>query len=371
MKIKKIKVLIIATTKFELNGITNVILNYYWAMEKSDMQIDFVIPNDIGNDLRNELGLFGSNIYKISGRNKKPFTYISKLSKLINKNSYDIVHAHGNSCTLALEMIAAKKGKVKVRISHSHSSNCKYKIIHKVLRKLFNNNYTHAFACGQKSGEWLFKGNPFVIINNGINLEMYKYDEMIRKEYRNKYGLNGKKVVGHIGHFSYPKNQEYLVKIFHELYKLDNSYRLILIGDGQLRQNIQEQVANLGLTNTVIFTGKTSEVPQLMQALDIIVMPSRFEGFPLTLVEAQSACLPCFVSDTISSEVAITDLVQFISLNKSPKEWANQINTFTPKNRRESSNTIYNQIAEAGYSITENAEKIKRLYKSYLALRDG
>jgi len=362
---KKIKVLIVATTKFELDGITNVILNYYRAIDKIDMQIDFVIPNDIRKDLKLELESFNSHIYKISGRIKKTWLYVNELSKIINKNNYDIIHAHGNSCTLALEMYVAKKAGVKVRISHSHNTKSKYKIIHKILRGLFDSNYTHAFACGKKAGEWLFNDKSFEIINNGINLEKYKYDVEMRKKYRNKYKLEGKKVIGHIGHFCYQKNHDYLIDVFSELYKIDDSYRLILIGDGKLRSNVEKKVNDLRLSMAVIFTGKTLDVSQLMQAMDMIIMPSRFEGLPLTLVEAQTACLPCFVSDTVSKEVRITNLVKFLSLERGSKEWATQINKSNIINRQKIKDRILNEIIQAGYSITDNAKKMKELYKTY------
>lgn len=365
MKRKLLKVLIIATTRFELDGITNVILNYFRAMDKSDIVIDFVVPNDVREDLRAELEKYGSNIYKIDQRNKKPILYLKKLIKLIRKNNYDIVHAHGNSCTLALEMYAAKKAYVKVRISHSHNTMCKYKFLHKILRNIFERCYTHAFACGEKAGKWLFNNKPFEIINNGIDIDRYSYNEAIRKEYRNKYNLNGKRVVGHIGHFSYQKNHEFLIRVFSELYKLNKNYHLLLIGDGELKNSIERQVKELGLSDVVTFTGKTLNVPQLMQAMDMIVMPSRFEGLPLTLIEAQAACLPCFVSDKISREVEVTNLIKFISLDASPKEWANLINGIKPINRSKIRESIYKQIVNAGYSINDNARRVKELYIKY------
>ncbi|MGH4140379.1 glycosyltransferase family 1 protein [Clostridium sp.] len=366
MKSKIIKVLIIASTKFELDGITNVILNYYRAMDKADMQIDFVIPNYISDDLKAELESFGSNIFKISNRTKYPISYISKLTKLVREKNYNIVHAHGNSCTLALEMYSAKKGNAKVRIAHSHNTKTKYRIVHKLLRRIFDASYTQAFACGQKAGEWLYNGKKFEIINNGIDINKYKYNAEIRQKYRNKYNLNGKKVIGHIGYFCYQKNHEYLIDIFAELFKLDKNYRLILIGDGELRVNIENKIKKLGLYDWVVFTGKTLDVPQFMQAMDMIVMPSRFEGLPLTLVEAQSACLQCFVSDSVSKEVEITDLVQFIALEKSPKEWANQINNSIPVNRGEIASVIYNKIVDEGFNITDNAKIMKALYNQYI-----
>ena len=362
---EKIKVLVITTTKFEIDGITNVILNYFRAMDKSDMQIDFVIPNELRDDLRTELCASGSHIY-ILKRRKNFLAYIIKLKQRIRNNKYHIVHAHGNSCTLVLEMYAAKKGGAKVRISHSHNTTCKHIILHKVLRRFFDKSYTHAFACGQKAGKWLYNKKPFEVIRNGININKYKYDEKIRIEYRNKYDFNGKKVIGHVGRFSYQKNHEFIIKIFSELYKLDNNYRLLLIGDGELRTHIEKQIKDLALSDVVTFTGNTLDVPQLMQAMDIFIMPSRFEGLPLTLIEAQAACLPCFVSDSISEEVAITELVKFISLKESPKKWAEKINHMNFINRNEMKDIICNKIVDAGYSIVDNARKLKKLYELYI-----
>jgi glycosyltransferase involved in cell wall biosynthesis len=365
LKSKKLRVLIIATTNFELDGITNVILNYYRAMDKSDMQIDIVTPNDIRDDLRIEIESFGSKIYKINGRTKNPISYIKKLSTLICENNYLIVHAHGNSCTLALEMLAAKFGGAKVRIPHSHNTKTKYSFVNKMLRKIFDLTYTHAFACGQKAGEWLFNKEPFVIINNGISIENYKFNLEVRQKYREKYNLNGKKVIGHVGHFNHQKNHDFLIDVFAEIFKIDNSYRLLLIGDGKLRPDIENKVNELGLTEEVIFTGKSLDVPQLMQAIDMVVMPSRYEGLPLTLVEAQAACLNCFVSDTVSNEVAITELINFLSLEITPKEWADRIYSCNRINRDEKKETVLNQIIMAGYSIKNNAENLKKLYSKY------
>lgn len=367
MKNSKIKLLTIATTRFELDGITNVILNYYRSMDKSDMQIDFVVPNQVKDELRNEIESEGSKIYTISNRIKNPLSYMKKLREIIRNNHYDIVHAHGNSHTLALEMYTAKKCGVTVRIPHSHSTSCKYKLAHKILTPLFFSSYTHGFACGQEAGEWLYEGKPFQIINNGISLEKFKFDNNTRNEYRRKFNLEGHKVIGHIGAFNLTKNQGFLVDIFHELYKLDKSYKLMLVGNGNLRPDVEAKVKELGLENAVLFMGKRWDVPQLMQAMDMIVMPSLHEGLPLTLVEAQTACLPCYVSDAITTEVNITGLVNFISLNESPISWAQKIhNGFRIFNREEDRETILKKIINAGYSITDNAKILKEFYLEFL-----
>ncbi|NFS12411.1 glycosyltransferase family 1 protein [Clostridium botulinum] len=361
------RILVINTVNFAYGGgISNVIMNYYRAIDKSDMKIDFVACKDIDRNLKNELECNGSKVYHLNSRMKKPFKYILNLIKIIKNGKYDIVHAHGNSCTLALEMYSAKKGGAKVRIPHSHNSTCDYTILHRMLRKIFDASYTNAFACGKKAGEWLYNGKPFDVINNGIDIEKFKYNSEIREKYREKYRLCDKKVIGHIGHFSYQKNHDFLIKIFKELYKLDNKYRLLLIGDGELRSSIEQKINDLGLNDFVIFTGKSFEVPQLLQAMDILIMPSRFEGLPLTLIEAQASGLTCFVSDVVSNEVAITSLIKFLSLEKSPKEWAERINSMQIINRIKIKEFIYSKIVDSGYSIKENAINFKKMYKKYL-----
>lgn len=363
---QKAKVLIIATTKFELDGITNVILNYYRSMDKSNIQIDLLTPNLVNKTLKKEIESHGSNVITIKGRTKNPILYVHRLSKIIKRNNYNIVHAHGNSCTLAFEMYAAKKGGAKVRISHSHNTRTKYVFLNKILRKSFESNYTHAFACGQDAGKWLFRNENFEVIKNGIDINKFKFNYNDRKIYRKKLNLEGKKVIGHIGHFSYQKNHDFLIDIFNELVSLDTKYRLLLVGDGPLRSNIEQKVNRLGLSKKVILLGKSNDVPNLMQAMDKIVMPSRFEGLPLTLVEAQTACLPCYVSNTVTEEIALTDLVEFISKDATAREWALKINQVKNISRKNIKSSISEEIIAKGYSIFDNAQRMKELYIQYL-----
>ncbi|WP_052342636.1 glycosyltransferase family 1 protein [Bacillus sp. EB01] len=360
------KILIISTTRFDMDGITNVILNYFRAMDKSDIQFDFVVPNTIRSELEEEILSYNSQIYKIEGRMRNPIRYINKLIKIIKNNKYDIIHAHGNSCTLAIEMYAAKKSGVLIRIPHSHNSKTKYKIFHVLLRNSFDSYYTHGFACGTKAGRWLYKEKPFEVINNGIDISKYIFNKNTREEYRQKLNLKDDNIlIGHVGHFNYQKNHDYLIEVFKELYKLNPKFRLMLIGEGALKNDIEQKTKEMGLSEFIYFVGKSFEVPNLMQAMDMIVMTSRFEGLPLTLIEAQAACLPCFVADTVSNEVEITDLVRFISLNQKPNEWASIIVNNNPKDRSLILEQVKNKIISSGFSIKENAQKMKELYNNY------
>jgi len=358
-----IKVLIISTVRLRTNGITSVILNYFRHITNNDrIHFDFLFPSMQLPEYEAELRQCGSNAFELNCRIKNPIKYISKLTKIIKNGGYDIVHAHGNSCTLAFELYAAKKAGVKVRIAHSHSTNCKNIKINKALRPWFDKLYTDGFACGEDAGKWLFPKGNFIVVRNGVDLEKFLYNSSVRSKYREKYGLSDNIVIGHVGLFNEGKNHKYLIEIFRELYSQNNKYRLLLIGDGSLKPTIEVQVKKYSLTDAVIFAGLTEEVAQHLFAMDVFVMPSLYEGLPLSLIEAQAAGLSFVVADTVTKEVDITGQMKFISLNASPKEWADAIMSMQPINRENESRSIRKKIIDSGYDIRTESLKVKKIY---------
>jgi glycosyltransferase involved in cell wall biosynthesis len=362
----KCKLLIITTSKFELDGITNVILNYYLAMDKSDIVIDLLTPNIINKKLQAIFLSNNSNLYTLNGRNSHPIKYMWQLHKIVKKNKYDIIHVHGNSCTLALEMLAGLIGGVKTRIAHSHNTTTKHPFLNTLLRPFFNLLITDGFACGEAAGKWLFKYRSFEIINNGINIEKFQFNYSVREKMRNTYKINNEKIICHVGNFNYQKNHLFLIEIFNELIKLNNQYRLVLIGDGDLKSTIEDKVNSLGLKEFVIFIGKSNNVQDFLQMADIFILPSHFEGFPLVLLEAQAACLPCFISSNISKEVKITSLIKTINSCDSALKWALKVNSQELLNREVISEININNLVSSGYDINENAKTMKKFYFNYL-----
>jgi glycosyltransferase involved in cell wall biosynthesis len=358
-----LKVLVVATTNFELDGITHVIMNYYMNIDKSKIKFDFIVHNKITQRLAEEIESNNSKIFQLPDRKKHPLNYVKKLKEVLQYGKYHIIHAHGNSGTLFIEMFVAKLCGVKVRIAHGHNSTSDYKISHYILKPFMLKCLTHSFACSHKAGKWLF-GSNYIIINNGIDLDRYAFDESIREEYRKRLNITDKIVIGHIGHFSYQKNHEFLIDVFNEVHKNNKNYVLLLLGDGSLRKEIEEKVQLLGLTDSVIFMGESLEAPNLLQSMDILVFPSRFEGLPLTLVEAQASCLPCIVSINVSPESKLTDLVQFVSLSESGEYWAQKVLKIETIDRNAIRQNILFKIENAGYSIKQNAEFLKKLYIS-------
>lgn len=360
------KILYVLPTGLIMDGISSITLNYWENIRTENMHIDFAVPFVI-DSIKEKIELTDSKIYLIKGRKRHPLKYMNKLAKIIKENKYDIVHTNGSSAMLVLEMLAAKKAGCKIRIAHSHNTKTNYPIIDKLLRPIFYKTYTHAFACGEEAGKWLFGKRKFQIINNGRSIQKFQYNKETRKKIREKYNLQNQIVLGHVGTFNYQKNHEYLIDVFSELIKnSDKKYKLILIGDGKFKNAIEEKVKKLNIQDKVVFVGKTNEVQNWLQAMDIMVFPSRFEGFPAVLVEWQIAGLPCIISDKITDKVKLTELVQFESIEKSPKEWVNKIKNIIIEDREKNKVEILKQIKESGFDIEENGKELEEKYNSLL-----
>lgn len=359
-----IKVLVVETTVFGYDGITNVIINYYKYIDYNKIQMDLLTINPVNEKFQNELIKNGNRNYVLPYRNRNPIKYISHLCSILKKGNYQIIHVHGCSATMAVEMLAAKLAGVRVRICHSHNTRCDHAMVDRLLRPLFNRLCNVGFACGKEAGEWLFQNKNFQIITNGINLDKFQFNKTIRKEFRDKYGLNDKFVIGHVGRFSEQKNHGKLIDIYKTYSKLYNDAILVLIGDGELQTHIKNRVKEEKLN--VLFVGVSDEVEKWLQAIDVIVFPSLFEGLPLGLIEAQAAGLPCILSNTVSPMTKITDFVEFLPLEENEKKWAEAIAKYRTYDRSREMPNSKRQIIEVGYDIRDNALKLYKFYRHFL-----
>ena len=366
----KIKVLVIESTTFGYDGITNVIVNYYKYQDHNRIQMDLVTINEISSNFDSVLKQYHSQNYILPYRNSNPIEYVINLTNIIKRGKYQIVHVHGCSATMAVEMLAAKLAGVKIRIAHSHNTKCDHIRIDKMLRPFFSKFCNIGFACSKEAGEWLFPNKDFSIITNGIDLEKYQFNNAVRDDMRIRNNLKDTFVIGHIGRFSKQKNHDKLVDIFSEISKDIPNTKLVLIGDGELREEVQERVQKQKLN--VLFVGLSDEVEKWLQAMDIVIFPSLFEGIPLGLVEAQAAGLPCVLSDTISSDIAITDLVEFVKLDASARKWADVARSFQNRyDRYERNEYVKQQIREAHFDIKANCEELKIRYENLADIRGG
>lgn len=360
------KLLIVNTVRFRLNGITSVILNYYRHMDKTDVQTDFVVHNEVSTEYRAELEGDGCHIYRLS-RKKNPLAYMLNLYRLIKKNRYDIVHIHGNSAMMFFDVLPAKLAGVPVRIVHSHNTTCSHMKLHKLLLPFFRKCYTHGFACGQEAGQWLFGSEPFIELKNGINLKAYAYDDPVRQQYRQKINAGDRTVIGHVGNFIEQKNHTFLLDWYAEMASGNDDYLLLLISDGALMDAMKEKAHSLGLDDKVLFLGKTTEVAGYLQAMDIFVLPSLHEGLPVVLIEAQAAGLPCYVSNRVTKQADLTDSLHFLDLDTTAT-WVKAVTQAKEAVNHTDRSTQclqwQHKIAEAGYDVTQNAGRLKTLYEA-------
>lgn len=357
-----IKLLIVNTVPFKMTGMTSVIINYINVMNKEGFKIDILANDYILDENRKKIEELGCNIYLYKSKKKHPLGYTKYLEKILNENHYDIIHVHGNSSIMCMELSAAKKCGVPVRIAHSHNTTCSHKALHKLLYKKFINACNYRCACGVEAGKWLYRDKEFTVINNGIDVNKFEFNRDIRKQYREKLGINNEKLIVHVGNFVEQKNHTFLIDIFNEILKMDSNYKLLLIGEGILFDEIKKKVNELGIDKNVIFLGITYEVHNYFKASDSIILPSLFEGLPLTLIEAQASGLPCFVSTSVSKEVEVSNLVNFISLDKTAKEWAEKVINYDYDSNILIRDTYKNDVIKNGYDINMNAENLRKMY---------
>lgn len=356
------KILIVVTGGLMSDGISLGTIGYFKSMEKEGMEVDFLAVNDVDENIVKKIKEAGCNIIKVEGRRNKTAKYCYKLYKLMKQKKYDIVHAHGSSSIITIEMMIAKFADIKIRIAHSRNTTCDNKKIDKILRPLFYKVTTDYFACGNKAGEWLFEKNNFTIIPNAKDIKLFEFSKEMRNQVREKYKINNKLTICHIGKFNYQKNHDFLIDIFYEVKKINGNTCLLLVGDGELKQSINKKIEKLGLKDDVIMIGEINNVNELIQGMDILVMPSRYEGLPNVVIEAQISGLACVISENITDECKITELVEFESLEASSKIWAERILNKQLIDRECYKEMIINQIRVSGYDIKKAAQNLKDIY---------
>lgn len=368
----KINVLVLITL-MDRAGAETMMMNYLRNINRDKIRMDFLINRTEPADYEAEIEKLGSHIYRMSPLYPGKFRKYKKETEQFLKEhrEYQIIYSHleERSC-IALRV--AKELQIPVRIVHAHSTPKHFDLKYPVrlfFRRRLKGLYTKKAACGREPAEWLFgKAEDVSIIKNAVDTKRFRYEDSLRKNLRKILKINEDTlVVGHVGRFTYEKNHEYLLEIFKEVVKQRPDSRLILVGGGRpeqekkMKQLIREKVRTLGLTKNVIFMGIRKDIPDLLAAMDILVMPSRSEGFPMTLVEAQSMGNRCLVSDRIPYSVNITGEVQFLSLENEPVEWANKIISFCHSDLDRE--MMHQRVIERGYDIRDCVKDMEQLFE--------
>lgn len=344
-------------------GLETMLMNYYRNIDRTKVQFDFLVHRMEEADYDQEIKSLGGKIYRLPRLNPWSSRYLGTLNQLFKDHpEYQIVHSHLD-CMAGIPLKVAKKYGVKNRIAHSHN-NSQAKDLKYPLKLYYKRNIpknaTKLFACGQEAGEWMFQRDDFHILNNAIDAKKFRWNPKVSEEYREQLDLKDKFVLGHVGRFAPQKNHDFLIDIFYEVQKKYENSVLLLVGDGELRENIEKKVQDLGIADKVVFLGVRDDVEQLMQAMDVFVFPSLHEGVPLTMVEAQSAGIPCFISDGVPSECMKTNIVKQIPLSENPEVWADEI----VKEAGNVKKDTYEQIVAADFDISTNAKWLQEYYES-------
>lgn len=338
-----------------------MLMNYYRHMDREKIQFDFLEHRRDRAAYDDEIETLGGRIFRLPRLNPLSSDYFHALNAFFAAHpEYRIVHSHLD-CMSAYPLCAAKNAKVPVRIAHAHSTSQdrNWKLVFKLIsKKLISLYTTDLFACSADAGEWMFGTKDVHILPNAIDIERYAFNLLIRNQTKKALGLDDAFVIGHIGRFSAVKNHSFLTDIFAQIKRQEPNSKLLLVGAGSEMQAVQQKVKTLGLGADVIFTGVRNDVANLMQAMDVFVFPSLYEGLGIVLIEAQAAGLPCVVSDTIPREAYLTDLVTAEKLSSSVEKWAEKIlkkRDFPRTDRRD-------EIAAHGFDITTEAVKLQEFY---------
>ena len=365
VEMEKIKILYAMGGVMHRAGAETVIMRYIRELLKMNkFDISILVHGNQKADYDDELVSYGISIYHMPVRGQHIFTYNRTLNKFFSEHSFDIVHCNmDTACGDFLEI--AKKHNVKVRIAHSHSTSYQ---THNFMKKF--NSYlskikipkvaTDLIACSQLSGEWTYRGSKFMVLNNALDSGAYMPNKDVRKKIRNELNIPLEtKVIGHVGRFSFVKNHILLLKIFDKYHAKNKKSILVCVGDGEERENIEQLASELKIKDNVRFLGVRNDVEHIMQAFDVFVLPSIFEGLPLVGIEAQAAGLPCVFANTITDEVCIGDKCVRLPLNDTDL-WCGTIE----KLANEKVDYEYNRkaLTKHGYDIKTEAKKLADYY---------
>ena len=359
--------------KLKNGGVESVIYNYYRNIDHNKFQFDFYIDEDSDFEFPQRFIDMGAGCFIIPPY-QKPFSYMSELIKDFKENKYDIVHVNMNTLSV-FSLCAAWIAGVPVRINHNHSTAGKgeakrnlMKYILKPFSKIFATDF---MACSEHAGRWLF-GNHFfdkgnvTVLNNAIDFEKFQFNSDERTKLRQELGIDDYFVIGHIGRFMQQKNHTFLVDIFNEVHKINPKTFLMLIGDGELRNEIMHKVESLGLSEYTMFVGATSDVAKYYQAMDILCFPSLYEGLGMVAIEEQACNLPVVASTEVPGDIKITPYVEFIPLDRSAEFWAKKIIESKLPNRSKTQVNLLN----CSFDIKTECKKLENFYENCLSHKE-
>lgn len=357
--------------RMDSGGIEAVVFNYYRQIDRSKVQFDFYFAEGSSLPQRTELEALGAGLYPIPPYSR-PIAYHKALYTAFRQQGYKIVHAHLSTMSV-FPLFAAWRAGAPVRICHNHSTahwgegaKTLLKYILRPFNKLFATDW---FACGETAGRWMYGDRAFesgrvTVMPNAIDTAKFAYDPAARTALREELSIpQNAFVVGHVGRFMYQKNHTFLLCAFAELLKARPNSHLLLIGEGELLEETQQQAELLGIRDKIIFTGARQDVNKLYSAMDVFCLPSFYEGMPVVAWEAQANGLACVFSDKVSREAARAKSSFFLSLHAAAMEWAAVIQRAPARNPADVPDILSSAVWLQNYCIAR-ATKARKLYSS-------
>lgn len=353
------KVLVVNTAGLGRGGITTHMLNYISCMQRKAV-FDIVQTIYDDNDLVEDFKRIGCHIIRLPHRKKHVLSYVVKLWKVLKYGGYDVIHVHGNSSTMAIELNIAKQLGVPIRITHNHNTICEHPKINKFLHKVLLRSYTNALACSNEAGTWLFGVNNFSVLRNAIEVKKYQYNPKTAQEYLRKLDCDEHTLlVAQIGNLNEQKNPFFMLDVLNLL--KDKKIIFIYVGDGPLADGVDKMITKHGLSDRVHMLGLRKDIDKLLQAIDVLVLPSLWEGLPLITIESQAAGTKLIISDKVSP-LAILNKDSCYQLELSFEKWAECLQSLSINRSYKERYIGYECVVNAGYDIADNINLLRKIY---------
>ena len=340
-------------------------MSVFREIDHSRFQVDFLIYSQAETDYTREVETAGCKVWRVSSRRDSPWGWYQSLNVFFKTHAseYTAIHYNGNGLTAIAPIFFAYKYGIPIRICHAHSSSSAgfhNKLLHYLLRGTAKRLTTHHFACSSLAAKWFYGTSPTVVIRNGIDTKRFAFNPQVREEARALLHIQpATTVIGHVGRFGVEKNHIFLLDIFAEYLKLNPNAVLMLVGIGPLMDDIRKKAKDIDVADKVLMMGERGDVPRLLQALDLFMMPSTFEGQPFVLIEAQCSGLPCLISDVINDDICLTAHVEKLALTQTADVWAQKIRSILHGYVREDESQT---IEEQGYSISSTISYLEKVY---------
>lgn len=347
-------------------GAETFLMKIYRTLDKSKYQMDFYVTTQNEGFYDREILLMGGKIFRSVPKSKGFLMSFKAIKNVVRNENYQYVLRISQHSLSTLDLLAAKLGGAQTLVFRSSNSSTGGGWINRALHNLFKwlpmTIPTVKIAPSTEAAEFMFgkkcvKKGKATIVNNAIPLDKFMFKQYKRDKIRSELNIKDEFVVGHIGRFNFQKNHNFLIYIFAEIVKKHNNSKLVLVGKGELEKDIKEKIKNQGLNNKVVFMGVRADIPDIMMAFDVFIFPSLFEGLPNTVIEAQATGLPCIISDAITKEVKITDLVKYISLRELPIKWADTALKYKDVDRK----SVEETFIIKGYDIESTTKRLEQL----------